>query len=255
MKVNLEGKVAFITGAGSGIGRAIAHKLADNGADVAINDINRQSAEAVSQEIVAKGRRSLPAVADISDFEQVQQAVHAVLDEFGHLDLLINNAGWDTLKLFLKKTVEEYDKIIDINFRGPIYVTRVVAEQMCRQKSGKIITIASDTGRVGSMGEAVYSGCKGGMIAISKTWAREFARDNVRVNVICPGLTDTPLLSGLQENNEFAQKIVQAITRQIPFGLGTPDQIADAVLFFSSEASDYITGQVLSVSGGLTFHD
>jgi 2-hydroxycyclohexanecarboxyl-CoA dehydrogenase len=124
---------------------------------------------------------------------------------------------------------------------------------MSQRKSGKIINIASDAGRVGSLGEAVYSGCKGGIIAISKTWAREFARDNIRVNVICPGLTDTPLLKNLQES-DFGRKVIDAITRQIPFGLGKPEQIADAVLFFASEASDYITGQVLSVSGGLTYH-
>lgn len=253
MKVDLSGKVAFVTGAGSGIGRAIAHKLADNGADVAVNDINPEGARMVSEEIVAKGRRAIAAVADISDFEQVTRAVREALDKLGAIDILVNNAGWDILKPFLKGTLPEWDRIININFKGPIFVTRVVAEQMSRRKSGKIISIASDAGRVGSLGEGVYSGCKGGIIAISKTWAREFARDNIRVNVISPGLTDTPLLRGLQEN-DFGRKVLEAITRQIPFGVGKPEQIADAVLFFASGASDYITGQVLSVSGGLTYH-
>lgn len=253
MQVNLEGKVALVTGAGRGIGRAIALALARNGAEVAVNDVDPHTAEAVCEEIESTGRRAWPAVADIADFGQVQAAVAGALEQFGKIDLLVNNAGWDTIKPFLKKTVEEYLKIIDINFKGPIFVTRAVAQHMCERRSGKIVNIASDTGRVGSMGEAVYSGCKGGMIAISKTWAREFARDGIRVNVICPGLIDTPLLDGLQQD-EFGKKIVQAITRQIPFGLGKPEHVADAVLFFASEASDYITGQVLSVSGGLTFH-
>jgi len=253
MKVNLEGKTALVTGAGSGIGKVIAGKLAANGADVAVNDVDAGRAEAASKTISALGQQSLAVVADISDFDQVERMVQATLDRFGKIDILVNNAGWDTIKPFLKKTVEEYVKIIDINFKGPIFVTRAVAQHMCAQKSGKIINIASDTGRVGSLGEAVYSGCKGGLIAISKTWAREFARDNIRVNVISPGLTDTPLLDALKQE-EFGKKIVEAITRQIPFGLGTPEQIADAALFFASSASDYITGQVLSVSGGLTFH-
>lgn len=254
MQVDLKGKVALVTGGGSGIGRAIALALSRNGAHVAVNDINPQAAERTHQQLQSQGGRSLVVPADIADFAQVQRAVGRALDEFERIDILVNNAGWDTLKPFLKKTIEEYVKIIDINFKGPIFVTRVVAEHMCQRKSGRIINIASDTGRVGSLGEAVYSGCKGGIIAISKTWAREFARDNVRVNVVSPGLTDTPLLDELKRE-EFGRKIVDAITRQIPFGLGKPEQIAAAVLFFASEASDYITGQVLSVSGGLTFHD
>jgi len=252
MKAELSGQVAFVTGAGSGIGRAIAHKLADSGADIAVNDISSERAELVSQEIVAKGRRAISAVADISDFEQVRRAVQAATEELGPLDILVNNAGWDTLKPFLQGTLSEYNKIIDINFRGPILVTRAVAEGMSRRKSGVIISIASDAGRVGSLGEAVYSGCKGGIIAISKTWAREFARDHIRVNVVCPGLIDTPLLHNLQEN-DFGRKVIGAITRQIPFGLGRPEQVAEAVLFFASPASEYVTGQVLSVSGGLTY--
>lgn len=253
MQTNLEGKTAFVTGAGSGIGSAIAHKLAQNGADVVINDIDPQRAEAMAQAVQAQGRRSLAAVADISDAHQVQRAVDLALDTFEQIDILVNNAGWDTLKPFLKKTIEEYDKIIDINFRGPILVTRAVVEHMGQRKAGKIISVASDAGRVGSLGEAVYSGCKGGMIAMSKSWAREFARDNVRVNVVCPGLTDTTLLEGMRQD-AFGGKVISAIIRQIPFGLGTPEQVAEAVLFFASPASDYITGQVLSVSGGLTFH-
>lgn len=254
MDVNLSGQVALITGAGSGIGRSIAHQLASSGANVVVNDINAEACKRVTEELTSNGNRAIAAVADITDYGQVQEMVDSSLAEFEKIDLLINNAGWDTIKPFLKKSIEEYNKIIDINFRGPIYVTRAVAEHMCSRKSGKIISIASDTGRVGSMGEAVYSGCKGGIIAISKTWAREFARDNVRVNVICPGLIDTPLLDRLKQD-EFGGKIVNAITKQIPFGLGKPESIANAVLFLASDASDYITGQVLSVSGGLTFHD
>jgi 2-hydroxycyclohexanecarboxyl-CoA dehydrogenase len=179
--------------------------------------------------------------------------VEDAIKHFGQIDILVNNAGWDKLEPFIKNTPETWEKIININFKGPIYVTRAVAEHMIQRNAGKVISIASDAGRVGSTGEAVYSGCKGGIIAMSKTWAREFARYNIRVNVICPGPTDTALYHELKRD-EFANKVLTSIEKIMPFGLGKPEYIADAVLFFASDASNYITGQVLSVSGGLTFH-
>jgi len=253
VKVDLSGKVALVTGAGSGIGRAIALKLAENGANVVVNDINREGAEKTLEQMSVLPGEGFMAIADITDYGAVQRMVEEAIAHFGQIDILVNNAGWDKLEPFVKNTPETWEKIIAINFKGPIFVTRAVVERMIPRKTGKIINIASDAGRVGSLGEAVYSGCKGGLIAITKTWAREFARDNIRVNVICPGLTDTPLLESLKQT-EFGKKVIEAITRQIPFGLGKPEDIANVVLFFASEASNYITGQVISVSGGLTYH-
>jgi len=253
MKVDLAGKVALVTGAGSGIGRAIALKLTENGANVVVNDIIRDRAEKTVEQMKELPGEGLASIADITDYDQVRSMVDEAIKHFGQIDILVNNAGWDKLEPFIKNTPETWEKIIAINFKGPIFVTRAVVEHMIPRKTGKIINIASDAGRVGSLGEAVYSGCKGGLIAITKTWAREFARDNIRVNVICPGLTDTPLLESLKQT-EFGAKVIDAITRQIPFGLGKPEDIANVVLFFASDASNYMTGQVISVSGGLTYH-
>jgi len=254
MKTDLSGKVALITGAGKGIGRAIALKLAENGADIVVNDIDRPAAEEVAEQIKALGRRALIAIADVADYEAVRQMVKEAVQELGHIDILVNNAGWDKkIEPFIKNQPEDWEKIININFKGPIYCTRAVAEHMMQRKSGKIINISSDAGRVGSFGEAVYSGCKGGLIALAKVWAREFARDGIRVNTICPGLVDTPLYRKLKED-EFGKKILERVEAMMLFGLGQPEDTANAVLFFASDASNHITGQVLSVSGGLTFH-
>lgn len=254
MKAELSGKVALVTGAGSGIGRAIALVLAGSGANVAVNDIDRARAEETVKQMAELTGEGFAAIADITDFDSVKRMVAEVLKRFGQIDVLVNNAGWDKLEPFVKNTPETWEKIIAINFKGPIHVTRAVVEHMIERKTGKIINISSDAGRVGSTGEAVYSGCKGGLIAISKTWAREFARYDIRVNVVSPGLTDTPLLDELK-SSEFGNKVLTAVERMIPFGLAKPEDIANGVLFFADDASNYITGQVLSVSGGLTFHD
>jgi len=254
MKAELQGKVALVTGAGSGIGRAIALKLAENGANVAVNDIDRAKAEETVKQMAELTGEGFAVIADVTDYDEVRRMVSETIKYFGQIDILVNNAGWDKLEPFLENTLETWEKIIAINFKGPIYVTRAVVEHMVERKTGKIINIASDAGRVGSTGEAVYSGCKGGLIAMSKTWAREFARYNIRVNVISPGPTDTPLYHELKKT-EFGAKILGAVERMIPFGLAQPEDIASAVLFFADDASNYITGQVLSVSGGLTYHD
>jgi len=255
MRVDLQGKVALVTGAGKGIGRAIVFKLAENGADLIINDIDRESAEEVREQIIKNfGRRAIAAIADVSDFDAVKKMVNQALTEFDKIDILVNNAGWDKAIIpFLKTSPQDWEKVIKINLWGPLNCTRLVAEEMQKRKYGKIINVSSDAGRVGSFGEAVYSGCKAAVIALTKTWAREFARDHIRVNCICPGLVDTPLLRNLKAD-EFGKKILERVEALMLLGLGKPEDIANAVLFFASDASNHITGQILSVSGGLTFH-
>ena len=254
MQFELDGKVVFVTGAGSGIGRSIAVKLAQNGADVAVNDVRPGGAEETVARLEEFDCDAIAAVADISDYEAVRGAVEKTIDHYGRIDVLVNNAGWDHLVPFMKTEPDDWEKYFDINLRGPLNVTHVVSRHMSENGGGNIVSVASDAGRVGSMGQSIYSACKGGIIAISKTWAREFARDDIRVNVVSPGLTDTPLLDDIREEG-FGGKVIDAIINQIPFGLGEPDQVANAVLFFVSDASEYITGQVLSVSGGLSMSD
>ncbi|MCI2430839.1 glucose 1-dehydrogenase [Candidatus Acetothermia bacterium] len=253
MQVNLNGRVALVTGAALGIGRAISLTLAKNGADLVLNDIDRPSAEALTQEIQKLGRRAVMAIADVSDYAQVKRSVNEALVHFGQIDILVNNAGWDKgIIPFLKTDPKDWERVIAINLIGLLNCTHIVGAQMAQRKSGKIINISSDAGRGGSFGEAVYAGCKAGVIALTKTWAREFARDNIRVNCICPGLVDTPLLAKLKQD-DLGKKVLERIEQLMLLGLGKPEDIANAVLFFASEESHHITGQVLSVSGGLTF--
>jgi 2-hydroxycyclohexanecarboxyl-CoA dehydrogenase len=243
---------ALVTGAGSGIGRAIALRLAREGAAVGIADINLDGARATEAEITAAGGRSHAVRTDITDLRQVQVAVAAVRDVLGPIGILVNNAGWDRMEPFTQNSPELWDKLIAINLKGPIYCVRAVLDDMIAAGRGKIISISSDAARVGSTGEAVYSACKGGIISFSKTLARELARYPVNVNVICPGPTDTALLAEITAGEQGA-KVIEAMKRAVPMRrLGVPEDIAGAVAFFASADADFITGQVLSVSGGLT---
>jgi 2-hydroxycyclohexanecarboxyl-CoA dehydrogenase len=254
MKVDLSGKVALVTGGAQGIGRAIALLLAQNGADLIINDVDRPAAETLCEQITKLGRRATSAPADVADYLALQKAITIATEHLGCIDILVNNAGWDKgIAPFLKTSPSDWRRVIDINLMGVLNGTQLVAQQMSHRKSGKIINIGSDAGRGGSFGEAVYAGCKAGVIALTKTWAREFARDGIRVNCICPGLVDTPLLAKLKQE-ELGKKVLDRIEDLILLGLGKPEEIANAVLFFASEESNHITGQVLSVSGGLTFY-
>jgi 2-hydroxycyclohexanecarboxyl-CoA dehydrogenase len=246
-------KAAIVTGAGRGIGRAIALALARQGHRVAVLDILAENAEEVKKEIEALGGEALALKVDLTDCRQVQESIGEVLAKFGQIDVLVNNAGWDRLEPFLESEPATWEKIIAINYKAVLYTCKFVLPHMVARGSGKIVNIASDAGRVGSSGESVYSGTKGAVIAFSKTLAREMARNHINVNVICPGLTDTPLLQEIRGTSEKAGKVVDAVTRAIPLGrLGTPDDIADAVAFLASRNADFITGQTLSVSGGLT---
>ena len=247
-------KSAIVTGAGRGIGRAIALKLAQNSYKrVAVFDILGDNAQAVKKEIEALGGEALAVSVDLTKCQQVQNGVAEVLAKFGQIDLLVNNAGWDKLEPFLDSEEATWDKVISINFKSVLYMCRTVLPHMKERGSGKVISIASDAGRVGSMGEAVYSGTKGAIIAFSKSLAREMSRHKITVNVVCPGLTETPLLQGIRDQSEKAHKVIDAVTRAIPLGrVGTPEEIANAVAFFASSEADFVTGQTLSVSGGLT---
>ncbi|HVN91386.1 MAG TPA: 3-oxoacyl-ACP reductase family protein [Candidatus Binataceae bacterium] len=246
----LKDKVAIVTGAAQGIGRALATRLAEEGAKVAIADIQADAAASTAKEIVAAGDSAIAVKVDVTSLDSATAAVQKVVADFGGIDILVNNAGWDKLEPFIQSTPDTWDKVIAINFRGVIHLCKAVIPQLQARGGGKIVSIASDAGRVGSLGEAVYSGCKAGIIGFSKTLARELARNNINVNVVCPGPTETALLHGVMDNQP---KVLEAMKRGIPMRrLGQPQDLAGAVAFLASSDADYVTGQVISVSGGLT---
>ena len=240
-------RVAIVTGAASGIGRATARDLAAEGATVVVADIDGAGAQKVADELGG------PAVArriDVTDSEQARSVAAAVANEFGRIDILVSNAGWDRAMRFIETDEAFWDRVIAINLRGHLAMTHAVLPHMIERSWGRIVTVASDAGRVGSSGEVVYSGAKGGVIAFTKGLAREVARHGINVNCVAPGLTDTPLLGAMTEG---AEKLMAAIIRSIPLGrVGRPEEVARAILFFASPDADYVTGQTLSVNGGLT---
>jgi 2-hydroxycyclohexanecarboxyl-CoA dehydrogenase len=251
----LSGKAAIVTGAASGIGKAIAERLAAEGCIVGIFDLNASAAESTAAAIRdARGKAHAYAV-DITDLSAVQASVTAFEKEAGAIDVLVNNAGWDKAAPFLSSTPDLWKKVIDINLYGPLNMHYAVLPGMVQRKRGRVVSIASDAGRVGSSGEAVYSACKGGVIAFTKTLARELARSNIQLNTVCPGPTDTPLLRSLMEEGEAGAKLVDALTRAIPMRrLGQPADYPGIVAFLASDDAAFITGQTISVSGGLTMH-
>lgn len=251
----LKGKAAIVTGSGSGIGKAIAERLAAEGCTVGVFDVNADAAKAVAGTIVATGGKAHAHAVDIADLGAVQAGVNAFEKEAGPIEILVNNAGWDKAMPFLESTPELWQKVIDINLYGPINMHYAVLPGMVERKRGRVVSIASDAGRVGSSGEAVYSACKGGVIAFTKTLAREHARNNIQLNAVCPGPTDTPLLRSFAEESEAGAKLIERLTRAIPMRrLGQPTDYAGIVAFLASDDAGYITGQTISVSGGLTMH-
>lgn len=254
MSTTAETRYAIVTGAGRGIGRGIALELARQGfAGVAVADLRKENAEAVAAELTASGCRGLAIEADLSDHAQAQAAVARTIQEFGRVHVLVNNAGWDRVEPFMENTPEIWEKIININFKAQLFVSRALLPHLIERGGGRIVNIASDAARVGSMGEAVYSGMKGAVIAFSKSLAREMARYKITVNVVCPGLTETPLMEEIRATSEWSGKVMDSITRTIPLRrLGQPADIAGAVAYFASPAAEYVTGQTISVSGGLT---
>ena len=229
----LKGKTVIVTGGAAGIGAAIVARFKAEGANVTVFDLHSE-----------------PPV-DITDYETVKKAVA----QAGPVDILVNNAGWDMFKPFLQTDPAFWQKIISINLLGAMNLLHCVLPGMVERGGGKVVNIASDAGRVGSSGEAPYSACKGGIIALTKTLARELASKGVRLNVVCPGLTETGMLESFMQGAGNPDKLREAYRRAVPIGrLGKPDDLPGAVLFFSSDDADFITGQVLSVSGGLTMH-
>jgi 2-hydroxycyclohexanecarboxyl-CoA dehydrogenase len=251
--VKLSGRTGLVTGGGRGIGRAIALTLAREGCQVGIADILPGNATAVAAEVDALGTKGFALPVDLTNRAEVERMVGAALAQFGQIDILVNNAGWDRMGLFLDTDEETWDRIIAVNLKSMLYVCKAVLPHMVARGGGKVVNVASDAGRVGSSGEAVYSATKGAVIAFSKALAREMARHRITVNAVCPGLTETPLLQSLREQSPKMEKILEAVTRAIPLGrVATPEEIAGAVGFFASPEADFITGQTLSVSGGLT---
>ncbi len=249
----IKGKVVVVTGGAGGIGAAICRRFAEEGAVVAVFDINRDAAAAVVEQIRSAGDKAAAFPVDLTSQDSVVGAVAAAEAELGPIDVLVNNAGWDKIGNFLSTDRSLWQKIVDINLYGTLYVNHAVGKRMAERGRGRIVNVASDAGRVGSSGEAVYSFCKGGMIAFSKTLARELARYQIPVNVVCPGPTDTPLLAEICGEGEKGEKLRSAFTRAVPFGrLGQPDDLPGAIVFLSSDDASFITGQTLSVSGGLT---
>ena len=245
--MGFENKVAVVTGAASGIGKATAEALAEAGATVICGDIDRDKGEAAAAAIRSKDQKAQFLQVDMTDEASINAFAEAVQAKAGAVDILVNGAGWGQTRPFWETTPDLWDKLISLNFVGPMKLAKALLPRMMERGSGKIVNIASDAGRVGSLGETVYSGAKGGLIAFTKSLARETARYNINVNCVCPGPTETPLLFAVPE------KHLEAFKKAIPFRrFGKPSEIADAVVFFASDRASYITGQVLSVSGGLT---
>jgi 2-hydroxycyclohexanecarboxyl-CoA dehydrogenase len=239
-------QVAIVTGGASGIGQATALRLAGEGAAVVIADVNGEGAGGVAKSISEGGGRALALQVDVTDAPGVRAMTERAIDAFGKVDILVSNAGWDRAAPFADTDEELWDRVIAINYRGHLAVCHAVLPYMRERGGGRIVTVASDAGRVGSSGEVVYSGAKGAVIAFTKGLAREVARYGINVNCVAPGLVDTPLLAQMPE------KLIAAIVRSIPLRrTGVPDEIAAAICFFASPDATYITGQTLSVNGGL----
>ena len=247
----LKGKVAVDTGGGGGIGSATCRRFAEEGAKVAVLDIDLESAQAVAASIPDSDTLALRV--DITNLENVKQSIEQTEQQLGSVDILINNAGWDVFRPFLKTNPTFWHKVIDINLVGVLNMHHVVLPGMVKRGYGRVVSVSSDAGRVGSSGESVYAACKAGMIGFARTLAREHARQGITFNVVCPGPTDTALFSSYSEGAGDPEKLRNAMQRAVPMGrIGTPDDLPGAIAFLASDDAAYITGQVISVSGGLT---
>jgi 2-hydroxycyclohexanecarboxyl-CoA dehydrogenase len=246
--MSLTGRVVLVTGGAQGIGAAVADAMAEAGASVAIGDSNGDGATETAGRVAKEhGGRALGVTMDITSRASVDAAMVEIERELGPLAVVVNNAGIDIIKPFVESTPDEWERIIAVNLVGTLHVCQSALTGMIERNDGAIVNFASDAARVGSSGEAVYSATKGGIVAFSKTLARETARYGIRVNCICPGPTDTALLA------QFDQKLRDALARSIPMRrVAEPDDIAPAAVFLAGDGARYITGQTISVSGGLT---
>jgi 2-hydroxycyclohexanecarboxyl-CoA dehydrogenase len=249
------GKMVIVTGGGGGIGGATCHRFAREGANVAVLDLDQAAAEKVVGCVRSEGGTAEAYRCDITDRVSVDAAIAAAESRLGPTDVLVNNAGWDVFVPFTKTVPAQWEKLVAINLVGALHMHHAVLPGMVARRSGRIVNISSDAARVGSSGEAVYAACKGGLVAFSKTIAREHARHGITVNVVCPGPTDTALFADYKEGAGNPEKLLEAFKRSIPLGrIGQPEDLPGAILFFASEDAAYVTGQVLSVSGGLTMN-
>src|SRR4030043_1710249 len=245
-RLKLAGRVALVTGAAQGIGKAVALLLARNGADIVVSDINLEKAEETANEIRSICRKALAVKVDVAHWNDVEQMVEVILEKFAKIDILVNNAGITRDKLILRMTEEDWDAVLDVNLKGTFHCTKAVVRHMAKQRSGKIINIASVVGEMGNASQANYSASKAGVIGLTKTIAREFAQRGININAIAPGYIETPMPEVLPE------KVKEELKKLIPMErLGKPEDGAEAVFFLVSEDSNYITGQVLNVNGGI----
>ena len=245
--MTLKDKLVVVTGAASGIGRATAQAFAEGGARVIVADVDAERGEAAAAELRAQGGDATFVAVDMTDAASIDAFAAQVQSRFGKVDVLVNGAGWGRTAPFWEGTPDFWDRLVALNFVGPMQLTKALLPSMIERASGRIVNVASDAGRVGSLGETVYSGAKGGLIAFTKSLAREVARYQINVNCVCPGPTDTPLMAAVPE------KVQEGLKKAIPFRrLAKPSEVADAIVFFASDRASYVTGQVLSVSGGLT---
>jgi 2-hydroxycyclohexanecarboxyl-CoA dehydrogenase len=245
--MEMQDRTVVVTGGASGIGRATALLLAREGARVFVGDVDEAGGRAVAAQAAGEGLAFEFLPLDLTKPATIGEFAAAVEAKAGRIDGLVNGAGWDRIQPFLENPPEMWEQLLSINLLGPIRLTRAVLTPMVAERRGKVVNISSDAGRVGSTGETVYAAAKGGVIAFTKSLAREMARYQINVNCVCPGPTDTPLFQNQPE------RMREALTRAIPFRrIAQPEEIAEAAMFFLSRRSDYITGQVLSVSGGLT---
>lgn len=242
----LNGKVALVTGSGQGIGKAIALKLASNGADIVVSDVVEENGKAVCSEIESLGRKALFVKCDVSKMAEVETAASLAMEAFGKIDILVNNAGITRDTLILKMTEEDWDKVISINLKGAFNCSKVVSKIMMKQRSGRIISIASIIGLVGNAGQCNYAASKAGIIGLTKSLAKELASRGITANAVAPGFIRTKMTDVLPD------KVKEDLLKQIPLKtLGEPEDVANAVLFLSSDLASYITGEVIKVDGGM----
>ena len=246
-------RVALVTGGARGIGAAIARGLAQDGLSVVIADVLTKEAGEMAEAINRSGGTAVAIALDVTDSASVEVGVGKARERFGQIDVLVNNAGWDQLKLFVNTDEDFWEQILDVNFKGGLRMTRAILPEMIQRRWGRVVNISSDAGRVGSSLESVYAGAKAAVIAFTKTVAREAARSGVTANVVCPGPTDTPLLREVAAGRAGGDIVLERMAKSVPMKrIAQPEDVAVAVRFFATEGAGYITGQTLSVSGGLT---